>query len=76
MDASGGIVRLTEPQKRHLRELLGEDGVTFYWHPANSGERRCAFTLSKKGLLDSDYIAYHGPVYWLNERGNEVARDL
>ena len=68
--------RLTEPQRRHLMELLNRDtGETRYWHPANSGEYRCAYALRHMGLLAGSAVSCND-AYYLNEPGLAMARGL
>jgi hypothetical protein len=67
--------RLTEPQRRHLREMLNDRGHTRYWRPANTGEARCAHALQKLGLLSGSSITYND-AYFLTECGIAVAQEL
>lgn len=66
---------LTEPQKRHLRELVGPSGTTLFWRPANSGEQRCAQKLREIGLLEGSHISY-SDAYYLSDFGLKLARGL
>lgn len=66
---------LSEPQKRHLREMVNEHGETRYWHPANQGERACAAKLKRLGLLEGSALTAND-AYWLSETGLKLARGL
>lgn len=65
---------LTEPQRRHLSELLAmeRDRGAAYWKPAGSGEERCARTLERLGLLAHVY-GYPGRAYELTAAGRAAA---
>ena len=68
--------RLTEPQRRHLRELVNPaTGETRYWRPANVGERRCVAALRRMGLLDGSDVTLMD-AYYLSETGLRLARSL
>jgi hypothetical protein len=67
--------RLTEPQRRHLREMVNERGKTRYWRPANQGEQRCAMALQGLGLLGGSSITY-SDAYYLTDAGLALARGL
>jgi len=76
-------LRLTAPQRRHLREMLTaypEDPPMVWTTRRDSPENRCAVALVRKGLLErvKDYSswAFNHPAFVLTERGLEVAREL
>jgi hypothetical protein len=63
---------LTEPQRRHLRELAeiaARSGEAF-WVPVGSGEMQTARVLRQRGYLE--YVAQR--TYELTEAGKAAAR--
>lgn len=68
-------MKLTEPQRRHLSEMVNDEGNTRYWRPQNAGERRCAWALRKLGLLSGSDTTYND-AYYLNDAGLALAKSL
>lgn len=66
---------LTEPQRRHLSEMVNGEDETRYWRPRNTGERRCAEALRRLGLLTGSAIT-HNDAYYLTDAGLSAARPL
>lgn len=67
------MLKLTEPQIRHLTELV-ELGRYAAWHPRNSGEKRCARVLTGYGLLDRGFYG-NTAFYTLTDAGSQRAND-
>ena len=68
-------MKLTEPQRRHLRELIKPNGKILFWSPYGI-EHRVVQALCRKGLLTAALGGGYGLTYELTEEGERIARGL